>query len=102
MSNIPLYIQAKIKLAKEGKLRELDLSYQSTSFKLREIPRQVFELRHLEVLNLRDNEIEEIPKEIIHLRNLKSLNLIDNRIKNIPDYLSQLPHLKSICSSYKN
>lgn len=102
MSNIPLQIQAKIKFAKEGKLKELDLSYRSTSYKLREIPSQIFELSHLEVLNLRDNDISEIPRDILHLRNLKSLNLIDNHLKEIPEYLSELPLLNSICLSYKN
>lgn len=102
MNDIPLQIQAKIKFARDGQLKELDLSYRSTSVKLQEIPSQVFELTHLEVLNLRENEISEIPKEILYLTNLKTLNLIDNQLKEIPDYLAKLPHLKSICLSYKH
>lgn len=102
MSYIPLHIQNKIESAKLEKLKELDLSYQATSFKLKEIPPQVFDLTHLEGLNLRDNDIEEIPLEILRLRNLKSLNLIDNKLKAIPDRLSELPSLKSLSLTYRS
>lgn len=100
MANIPFNIQAKIESARVEKLKELDLSYSATSFKLREIPPQIFELKDLEVLNLRNNEISVIPRGILNLRNLKALNLIDNKITEIPEYLSELRDLKSLNISY--
>ncbi len=96
MSNIPFHIQAKIESARVEKLKELDLSYSATSFKLTEIPAQVFELIDLEVLNLRNNQISIVPRALLNLRKLKALNLIDNKITEIPEYLSELPNLKSV------
>jgi len=101
MTKIPLAIQNKIETARNQKLKELDLSYKVTLFKLKKIPSSIFDLTDLEILNLRNNEISEIPREILQLKQLKYLNLIDNEFKKIPEILSQLKSLKSLSITYK-
>lgn len=101
MNYIPSEIKSKIELARKNKLKELDLSYKTTCFKLEEIPPEIFELTQLEILNLRNNEIAEIPREILRLRKLKALNLIDNKLETIPNCLSKLPDLKSVCLTFR-
>lgn len=59
-------------------------------FPISRIPGELWELEDLEVLFLRNNEIENIPKEIIKLKKLKALSLAENKIKIIPDSFKQL------------
>ncbi|HAS43483.1 MAG TPA: hypothetical protein DCS93_23590 [Microscillaceae bacterium] len=74
-------------------LRECDLE---------EIPSEVFELTHLEILDLgnykevRSNHIQEVPAEISRLVNLRHLDLARNNIEHLPDTINQLIHLQSI------
>ncbi len=93
---IPPRIQAKIEAAKYKHLKELDLSWRSTHYELTEIPLDIFELEHLEILNLRNNKIKEIPEQIFKLKKLEHLDLIGNQIdlSNIRLAIVQLPNLK--------
>ena len=68
MNKIPPIVIAKIEEAKEKQLKKLDLSWNSTNSPLKEIPPKVFDLKHLEVLNLSNNCIEYIPDEILNLQ----------------------------------
>ena len=102
MNEIPPIVIAKIEEAQEKQLKELDLSHewilsQGETNPLTTIPSRVFDLHHLEVLNLSNNWIQYIPHEIVNLQNLKILNLIDNwnvnRTNVNYDILSRLPNL---------
>ena len=61
MSNTRLDVLQIIQEAKEKKNKSLKLSTQ----KLTEIPLEIFDLEQLEVLDLRNNQIEKIPNEIL-------------------------------------
>ena len=69
---------------------------------LEEIPAEVFELKHLEVLDLgnykevRSNLINQIPKEIVKLENLTYLDLHRNIVENLPNEINQLQNLKNL------
>ncbi len=106
MSYVPGSIKVRIREAAEKQQRELDLSWHATGYRLEEMPVEVFELEHLEKLDLRDNQIQEIPSEISKLKNLKSLDLIGNKqFTEIPQKLLQLPSLVYLglpCQSNKN
>jgi len=72
---------------------ELNLSYKN----LNEIPIEVFDLEHLEVLKLIGNNIELIPKEIGKLKRLTHLYLHENNIKELPvETLREMPFLEHI------
>lgn len=94
---------------------KLDLS----NYDLKEIPKEVFELKNLKKLILRNNKIKNIPAEIeklnrletldlsgnnisvfyskiCSLTNLKILNLNNNQLKNTPLQLTNLKKLSSI------
>lgn len=94
---------------------KLDLS----NYGLKEIPKEVFELKNLKKLILRNNKIKNIPAEIeklnrletldlsgnnisvfyskiCSLTNLKILNLNNNKLKNTPLQLTNLKKLSSI------
>jgi hypothetical protein len=93
---------------------KIDLSNQN----LKEIPKEIFELKNLKKLILRNNKIKIIPAEIEKLKrletldlsgnnistfyakictlqNLQILNLNNNQLKNIPFQITNLKKLKS-------
>lgn len=71
-------------------LTSLDLS----GLKLTEIPREVFTLKQLKQLILKNNQLPEIPKEIIYLPNLIYLDISQNQIKELPFQMKDLAPLK--------
>jgi len=99
MKKIPEHFLEKIQKAKKKKLEELDLSYEwgtPRDQKLTHIPAEVFELEHLEVLNLNENRLTAIPDTIGQLHNLTSLNLSENQLTAVPDTIGQLRNLTSL------
>ncbi len=54
-------VQEKIKQAKLLGIKKLDLSSNSTNYRLKEIPIKIFDLKEIEELDLSGNDIEEIP-----------------------------------------
>lgn len=90
-----LHINEARKRIRENKLKEscsLDLSY----LRLKEIPTEIADLTHLEVLNLNHNNLDEIPNNILNLSNLQVLSLNNNNIKDIPDNIGTLSNLVSL------
>lgn len=68
--------------------RQLQLYLKNIS--LHELPRQLFDLRHLTVLTLRNNFLREIPPAISQLTNLVELNLSSNELTYLPVELLEL------------
>ncbi len=66
------------------------------------IPEQIGELKHLEELYLSGNQIQEIPESIGNLRFLKKLDLRLNKIESISDSFGKLTSLKYLNLSDNN
>lgn len=68
---------------------------QLSSFKLKEIPTEVFHLCDvLRNLDLSKNKLTFLPEDICNLKQLKQLNLECNKIQTIPDSLANLKKLE--------
>ncbi|BAY21653.1 Miro domain protein [Calothrix sp. NIES-2100] len=103
MTTTPQRVRQTIQQAKEKQLKELDLSnylWTDEQDKSIEIPTEVFELKWLEVLSLRGNEITTIPEAITRLQHLTKLDLSGNQIKKIPEAITCLQQLTWLDLSY--
>ncbi len=72
------------------KVKILDLSGQGLS----SLSYRIGELKNLEVLVLRDNDLEELPFQIFSLPNLKILDVSNNRLTELRYQIGQLKNLK--------
>lgn len=72
-------------------LQYLDLSKNS----IREIPAEIAELKSLQILILSKNELETLPKEIGELKMLQYLNVNQNEIGSLPPQIGALSNLKN-------
>ncbi len=96
MNNIPKHFLRKIQEAQNKQLKELHLDCNwgaPDDQKLPHIPAEVFELEHLEVLNLRGNRLTTVPNVITQLHSLTSIDLSDNKLTTLPDAIAQLSNL---------
>ncbi len=97
--NIPERFRQRIQEAKEQQLEKLDLSNDwkaDDSQKLTQIPDEVFELTHLKVLDLSDNQLSTLPESISNLSNLSELYLSKNQLRSLPESLGNLTSLNSL------
>lgn len=62
--------------------------------RLKEIPKELFNLTELEILELNNNNLEILPAEISNLINLKELNLNINSLKTLPKEIIELKQLE--------
>ena len=87
MSSTPQDILDRIQKARKEGRKELNLDYQRYLGypALSEIPSEVFELEHLEDLNLANNQIKALPADLHQLQNLKRLDLRGNPLETAPD-----------------
>ncbi|OJJ17437.1 hypothetical protein BKI52_26560 [marine bacterium AO1-C] len=78
-----------------AKVQKLNLtSLDLTGLKLTEIPREVFTLKQLKQLIIRQNRLSEIPKEIVYLPNLNYLDISHNQLSYLPFQMKDLALLK--------
>ena len=94
--NIPEVFRQRIQTAKKRQLESLDLSsyhWAEDSQKLTQIPEEVFELTHLKILNLRNNQLTTLPDFISSLSNLTELDLRENRLTDLPESIGNLSEL---------
>jgi len=90
-------VQERIREARDKGLRELDLSgVPFETGNLSDIPSEVFDLEHLEVLNLSWNEISTLPESIARLQNLNTLNLFNNQLSTLPESIARLQNLNTL------
>lgn len=85
MSDLPPQIKAKIQECKDKQLKKLNLRASYSNYQLTEIPEEIFNLEHLEILDLTGNIVRNISKKIVNLPRLKSLNLSYNQLEKIPE-----------------
>ena len=69
---------------------------------LKEIPKEVFQLKNLRVLHVNFNEITEIPPEISNLKLLVELEINHNKINSISNELFKLGYLTELELGYNN
>lgn len=81
------------RINKEGNVIGIYL-YGYHSFKINLIPEQIFSLKFLEELILRQQNIKNIPDSIKKLKFLKKLDLMSNKIKKIPRIINELNTLR--------
>lgn len=67
--------------------------------RFKEIPKVVFQLENLELLQLNHNPITEIPEDIKHLKKLKRLELLSTAIEVFPKTVYSLPNLRYLALS---
>ncbi|KAM7111755.1 leucine-rich repeat-containing protein 63 [Molossus nigricans] len=76
----------------------LNLSFNDIS----SFPTEIFCLKYLEILILRNNPINEIPSEIQQLKFLRVFNISFNLIMTLPPGLFSLSHLEELDISYNS
>ena len=57
-------------------------------------PDAIFKLKHLEYLNIQDNELKHIPDKIADLQNLKCLDIRLNQLDTLPNSIKELKLLE--------
>lgn len=92
LDTVRTYTSLESALRNPDKVYKLKLQKQGLS----EIPKEVFLLKNLQVLDMSKNKIKVIPAEIGQLKNLEVLNLSKNRIHDIPSSIGQLVYMRSL------
>lgn len=64
--------------------------------RLKHVPAQVYEMVHLEVLDLRSNKINYLSDSLALLTNLQRLDVSRNPLREIPAAVAQLSQLKEL------
>jgi Leucine Rich Repeat (LRR) protein len=82
----------RIEAARVSGATELSLSWLG----LRELPAELWQLTHLEILYLSNNQLIELPPEIGLLTNLQVLHLYNNQLTRLPAEIGQLSNLQSL------
>ncbi|XP_053521444.1 leucine-rich repeat-containing protein 63 [Artibeus jamaicensis] len=81
----------------------LQLVYLNLSFNdISSFPTEIFCLKYLQILILRNNPIKAIPSEIQQLQFLRVFNIAFNLILNLPPGLFYLPYLEELNISYNS
>lgn len=88
------HLIAELKIEHNAFTRKKTLKLESLN--LTAIPEKIFDLVHLQVLDLSNNQIKNIPDEILKLINLKVLIAYRNQLESLPEALQRLPNLKKI------
>ncbi|XP_065255153.1 leucine-rich repeat-containing protein 63 [Emys orbicularis] len=76
----------------------LNLSFNDLHF----FPREVYNIKNLEVLKLRNNPIKEIPDDVHKLKTLRILNMSFNLLSVLPTGLFLLPYLSYLDVSFND
>lgn len=66
------------------------------SMGLTTFPASVGRLRQLEVLSVKNNQLNDLPITLAFCKKLKNLNLSNNKFAFLPDVLSRLPNLQEL------
>ena len=61
-----------------------------------EIPEEVFDLRHIKILDISGNQLTNIPESIGNLSNLNWLNLSENQLISLPESIGSLSNLTEL------
>ena len=89
-------VKLKIRHAKRGNVKQLDLSGMGLS----ELPAEITQLSMLESLNLSNNKLSSL-KRIVELSNLREIDASNNLITQLPQEMLNMWSIESI-SLYGN
>ncbi len=92
LSQQKVYKSLSFALQNPDSVFKLDLSKK----KLKEVPVDIFKLKHLQILNLSRNDIKELQPEINELVNLQEFNISNNSLKSLPASIGDLTNLKHL------
>jgi len=83
---------------KQLSIQGMDCDYGDTTtcWMIQEIPKQISNLKKLEILQLNVNAIRTVPKEIGDLKNLKTLDLTDNSALSDIEVVTNLTNLETL------
>jgi len=77
-----------------------NIYYQKAIFlsgnQLKELPKEIGELKNLTSINLSRNQLKELPKEIGGFKNLTSIDFSGNQLKELPKEIGEFKNLTSI------
>jgi len=93
MRDFPSWAKLEIERVENDQSKTIDLSGLSHKEKLTYIPSRVFDLKHLEVLNLKNNLLTELPSQIVELKELRYINLSNNKIPQLNPNITLPPNL---------
>lgn len=71
-----------------------------SGMKLTELPREIFEMESLRILDVSNNNLTYLPVNIKELKNLRVLDISGNNIYELPFELKRLKFLKEIYLDY--
>lgn len=60
------------------------------------IPPELFEFKHLEYLDIRENGLTTLPEDIAHLNRLNYADFRNNRLQNLPESFAALQQLQKL------
>jgi internalin A len=78
-----------------GQLKNLQVLYLRGN-QLREVPESLGQLKSLQELDLRGNQLREVPESLGQLQNLQVLDLDGNQLREVPESLGQLQNLEKL------
>ena len=81
-----------------SKNKRADLS----KMKLKGLPKELFELKGIQQLNLSDNLLESLGNELATMEQVTTIDLSNCYLQEIPEVLSRMPQLESLDLSYNN
>lgn len=87
-----IFYTEDLTLVRDKPITKLILSHLSVNT----FPKEIFELHHLETLDLRGNQLDILPYEIGTLKHLKELFLSNNHLHFLPFSLIHLPRFKTL------
>lgn len=73
-----------------------------TSFKLKELPKQLYDLKKLESLNVGNNQLSNFPDDILKLTELKELGIDYNYFNSIPEVIFEIKSLITLNARSNN
>lgn len=70
--------------------------------KLKEFPKEIFQFKNLQYLDISRNQLTEIPDSLFHLTNLQYLNISRNKLGSLPKEIGKLANLVYLHANNNN
>ncbi len=97
-TDLKVYTSIEDAMLNPDSVRYLSLKHK----KLKVIPKEVFILKNLEILDLSKNKLEELPEDLEKLEKLRELSVSNNNLTTLPIQIGKLTNLKKIIAYQNN